>query len=368
MKNSKLMLRTMIGLLVLAGVAAPAASAQPGTDAKEYLLSELDSPPKPTKTVPPVYPYNMRLAGLQGAVTLEYIVTPAGAVAEAFVVASNNPWFERPALDAVLQWKFSPAKKNGRAVFTRVQQQLTFSLSGAPVENFWELQRAKRPESLPAELRWDIPPEARHSMFPIYPFVDLQAGRSGKATLRFLVGGNGEVLQSRLLSATTPEMGLAAIDGWQFKPARKADGTPSLALLAIAFEFEPRRGDVPVSAEAQRILGEIRRGGKKLVALAELDAKPQPLSRRPPAYPSSLEKKGQAGHALIEFYIDERGDAQLPRVVEASAPEFGYAAAQAVATWRFKPPLCEGKPVIARVQVPVNFSVESGVAPAATAP
>jgi hypothetical protein len=34
----------------------------------------------------------------------------------------------------------------------------------------------------------------------------------------------------------------------------------------------------------------------------------------------------------------------LPRIVSASAPEFGYAAAQAVATWRFTRPERKGKP------------------------
>jgi len=47
--------------------------------------------------------------------------------------------------------------------------------------------------------------------------------------------------------------------------------------------------------------------------------------------------------------------------VSATAPEFGYAAAQAVATWRYEPPLLDGKPVIARVQIPVSFTVHDSV-------
>ena len=102
---------------------------------------------------------------------------------------------------------------------------------------------------------------------------------------------------------------------------------------------------------------ELERKVPRICPMEKLDAVPQALSRRPPVYPSALADVGQPGEAMIEFYIDKNGDAQLPRIVSASAPEFGYAAAQAVATWRFEPPMQDGKAVIARAQIPVNFTV-----------
>lgn len=331
----------------------------PPPSAEEFRVTDLDTPPILKRPVPPVYPYNMRLAGLEGAVVLEYIVGPDGSVVEAFVVRSNNPWFERPAIDAVLKWKFSPGKKAGRGVFTRVQQSVQFHLDGGG-QSLWTAGKAKSRDALPPEFRWDVPPETVHSMFPVYPFADLQAKRSGKAQIRFFIDPRGRVAQSQLVSATTPDMGLAAlaaIDGWRFNPARKADGTPSWAVFGLEFGFDRNGGDAPVTDSADTILRLLKKPAATFAQANELDAPLRPLSRRPPVYPSSLQNQGQAGEALIEFYIDARGDAQLPRIVSASAPEFGYAAAQAVATWRFKAPTRQGKAATVRVQVPVNFKL-----------
>lgn len=49
----------------------------------------------------------------------------------------------------------------------------------------------------------------------------------------------------------------------------------------------------------------------------------------------------------------------LPRMVSASAPAFGYAAVQTVATWRFEPPTSGGKPVMARARVPFTFKASA---------
>lgn len=61
------------------------------------------------------------------------------------------------------------------------------------------------------------------------------------------------------------------------------------------------------------------------------------------------------GEALIETFIDEFGYTQLPRIISASDPAFGYAACQAIAGWQFEPPLKDGKPVVVKVRIPVEF-------------
>jgi TonB family protein len=353
-------IRPALTVLLLAALASllPAqdSSAPEIPDALD--VQQLSKPPRLTRPVQPIYPYAMRLAGLDGKVLLEYVVGPDGRVVDAFVVKSNNPWFERPALDAVFQWRFAPGEKDGRKVFTRVQQVITFQLQGGG-ESLWGVRKQKHSDTLPEQFRWEVPPETVRSTFPTYPFGDLQQRRRGSAKLQFAVTPRGRVTAVKLLSATTPEMGfaaLAAIDAWEFEPARKADGSPSWAALALEFRFDDETGDSPVTDAARGILGDLKRG-HQFPTPNQLDAPLRPISRRPPVFPTSLQEQGTPGEALIEFFIDSRGDAQLPRVVSATAPEFGYAAAQAVGTWRFKPPMQGGRSTTVRAQVPIKFNV-----------
>lgn len=350
------LLKTGCWLLVLACVGALAGADRPSEETKQP-----GTPPKPLKNSPPVYPYRMQRAGLTGEVLVEFIVDTSGAVLNPYVVSSNNPWFERPALEAILKWKFSPAIVDGHAVNVRVRQPLKFEMDfvGGEARGLWEVARPGKKAGLPPELQWDRAPMPVNSAFPVYPLEALRAGKDGTTKIKFLVGPDGTVVSAQVLEATTPEMGAAAlamIDTWVFTPPAKKDGTPCYAALAIEHEFRPRgTGDVPVAPEALDILHLLEKSPEKIAGLAGLDAAPRPLSRRPPVYPSALRPAGATGTALIEFFIDKNGDAQLPHVISSSTPEFGYAAVQAVATWRFEPVHKGGKAVVTRVQIPIEF-------------
>lgn len=324
-------------------------------------IGRRNTPPKALKREEPIYPYRLRMAGLTGQVLVNFIIDTNGDVQNPVIESSNNPWFERPALDAILQWKFVPGIVAGRAVNTRARQELSFEMdrAGGTATGLWKVGKRSKNDGLPPEMQWDRPPVPINTSFPVYPLESLQAEKTGQTKLKFLVGPDGRVASAQLQEATTPEMGraaLAMIDTWVFTPAAKKDGTPCYAALAIEHDFRMRsESDVPVATEALQILRWLEKSPEKIAAFAGLDARPKVLSQRPPVYPSALRKAGQAGEAIIEFFIDVNGDAQLPHSISSSAPEFGYAAVQAVATWRFEPARKNGKKVVTRVQVPMEF-------------
>jgi protein TonB len=67
--------------------------------------------------VSPRYPSRAEARGIEGWVRLEITVSPAGTVRDAQVLdASPKDVFDRAALEAVRQWRFKPAFKEGRAV------------------------------------------------------------------------------------------------------------------------------------------------------------------------------------------------------------------------------------------------------------
>lgn len=329
-------------------------------------------PPKPIKTPPPQYPGNMLRAGLAGRVMMEFIIDTEGRVQNPIVVESNNPWFERPAIEAVLKWTFHPGEMGGLKVNTRARQLLDFNTDylARGETGLWVVPRLRNPKDLPPELRWHTAPQPLNTAFPVYPFASLLAEQSGASEIRFIVGPDGRIVASQLLGSTHPEMGHAAltmIEAWGFTPPKMKDGTPCYAVLTMKHNFKPSgQGDVPVPDEAKAILRKLEKKPEEVFSLKELDRMPKPLSRRPPVYPTKLLKSGQTGEAKIEFFIAPNGDAHLPSIISSTATEFGYAAAQAVATWRFEAPVKDGKPATVRVRIPIEFGLPSA-APAVPA-
>ncbi len=100
--------------------------------AQLFALADLDQGPEPTLTISPVYPYEMRRAGLTGQVTVVFTVDAEGNVRDAQILHSTQKEFEASALQAVLQWKFKPGRRAGRVVNTRMQLAIGFTLEGQP--------------------------------------------------------------------------------------------------------------------------------------------------------------------------------------------------------------------------------------------
>jgi protein TonB len=94
-----------------------------------FELTEIDRVPQPIVQVAPVYPFALSRAGITGRVEILFVVTPNGTVRDPRVVYSSRVEFEKPALDAVLRWRFEPGIKSGTRVAVRMQLPFTFNVS-----------------------------------------------------------------------------------------------------------------------------------------------------------------------------------------------------------------------------------------------
>jgi protein TonB len=92
-------------------------------------LANLDQQPVARFQAKPVYPFEMRRAGITGEVLVAFIVDSNGDVREAFAVRSSQREFEASAVQAVSKWKFRPGKKGGRNVNTKMQVPIVFSIT-----------------------------------------------------------------------------------------------------------------------------------------------------------------------------------------------------------------------------------------------
>lgn len=94
-----------------------------------FSLSDLDQKPRVIFQTPPVYPPELRSRGVQGTVYVTFVVDRHGRVVNPSIEKSTDPRFERPALDAVKQWRFEPGMRNGQEVQFKMRVPITFSLS-----------------------------------------------------------------------------------------------------------------------------------------------------------------------------------------------------------------------------------------------
>jgi TonB family protein len=83
--------------------------------------------PRKTRDVAPVYPKEALAARLQGVVILEVVIDCSGRVVDARVVRSV-PGLNDAALDAVRQWGYAPALKDGIPTFAVMTVPVSFSL------------------------------------------------------------------------------------------------------------------------------------------------------------------------------------------------------------------------------------------------
>jgi len=109
---------------------APALPA-PVPPARGLASGELDRQPMLARRVPPIYPLVARHRGLQGAVTVRFLVDRQGKVQTPQILKADPPGiFEEAVLNSVSAWLFQPGIKDGRKVESWVETTIRFTLEG----------------------------------------------------------------------------------------------------------------------------------------------------------------------------------------------------------------------------------------------
>ena len=90
-----------------------------------FSSSELDQKARRLNVVQPRLTSSL-LRQTPATVVLIFIVDENGRVQDPKVQRTTNPSFDRSALSAIKQWKFEPAKVQGRSVSSRLRQSFSF--------------------------------------------------------------------------------------------------------------------------------------------------------------------------------------------------------------------------------------------------
>jgi protein TonB len=90
-------------------------------------VDKLDRVPRAVTQTSPTYPDLMRREGVDGTVTVEFVVGTDGRVVQAEAVKWSRREFVEPAVRAVWRWRFEPGTQNGRKVSFRMAVPIQFS-------------------------------------------------------------------------------------------------------------------------------------------------------------------------------------------------------------------------------------------------
>ncbi len=106
----------------------------------ECAASAPQDQPEVKKRVNPWYPTVLKEAGMEGEVRLKVFIDEKGMVEKAEPINSTHPglttqqytYFVQASIEAVKQWEFSPAMKDGKAIKAEVTIPFRFKLSDGP--------------------------------------------------------------------------------------------------------------------------------------------------------------------------------------------------------------------------------------------
>ncbi|WON72907.1 TonB family protein [Nitrosospira sp. Is2] len=315
--------------------------------------------PEPIDQVAPIYPEVLRRSGTKGTVIVSVLITKEGMVQDHILIESGHPALEKAVVEAVLKWQVKPPRTlSGKNVSGRMAQPFNFRLDEAGGGNP-AFGLPKNTEGLPPEFQYDVPPIIKVVAPVVYPVDLLRKNIGGSARVSVTIDPKGEVREVEILDATHPEFGVATramMQSWIFQPATK-NGKPTWAAFSKNQKFDRDNRDINIGGVTETLLRK-KEDDPDIHSLSELDALPEPVYAPQPVYPYHLKVSGVTDLVLVEFLIDEDGWVHLPRLIEGKNEELGWLALTAVLRWRFTPPLQSGKPVVARVRMPVRFQLE----------
>jgi TonB family protein len=300
------------------------------------------TPPGAVRKTAPEYSAEARAVNLQGNALVTTDVDENGGASNFRIFRGLGLGLDAQALEAVKQWQFTPGKREGRPSRMTLTYAVEFRLpDGGPwrVEGasyLWPDVRRPTPVTRPW-LRQYSSPEASAC-----------TESRGYAVMRVHIGADGVPGAVNLQGSSTDAAGQAAIravQAWAFEPA-KADEKPVASDGTILLECSgSRMPDQTAGSDGSmyRVRGGV--------------TAPVPIFKPEPEYSEEARKAKHQGTVVLYIVVDSTGKPKDTAVVRPLGLGLDEKALDAVAQWRFRPGMREGKPVNVAATVEVNFKL-----------
>jgi TonB family protein len=186
-------------------------------------------------------------------------------------------------------------------------------------------ENAEQPNATAAPVLPDSEPSIKTRVAPEFPATLPSTVTQGSAVTRIIVDDHGAITAARVLKASDPAFGeaaLAAVKQWQFS-AGVDHGKYTAMCLDVPFQFD----------RAKSNKGELPMGNLSLVPLKRAALQDAPLGD----YPESLSGRGLQGQVIFACVVNPDGTASGLRVLRASHADYVVPAIVAAKNWRFTP-------------------------------
>ncbi len=320
-------------------------------------------PPQPLPVKPPktifqpkaTFPEEIETRVFSGSVKTRFIVNEQGQVENPTILAATHAALVAPMLDALARSEFEPARQGPLARRRSLVQVVEFSSALYDRAAILEADGITAAGGAPLSTLEGGLPLPNCMIEPVYPRELLLAGEAGEAVIEFTMSANGLVRDIVPISATNPEFSralIAAAELWSFTPSF-SNGRATEPRLRAKQHFAP-----PEAGDQANPIARLLAALKSEAGIPSAQGLDRPLTPRwlyAPAYPRALRDSAPHCEAVIEIIIDRDGRVRLPKIVSATHPEYGMAAATAVTQAVFVPPTRNGQPVDVRVRVPFSL-------------
>lgn len=241
--------------------------------------------------------------------------------------------------------------------------------AAAPVDAATPAEDSAAPVAAPEPPAADAPalprrraPEPVKIVSPVHPPELWEARVEGDAEVECIVDETGRVSDAKVVSASRPEFGeaaVAAVRQWEFTPPI-VEGQPGRMRIKVPLSFSTPEGKALEDFLKRRVFVHV---DEEVFKAETLGLWPMPKQLLQPRYPDALKGSGKKGKAVVSVVIDKQGRVINPRLVKATFPEFEMPALLAAASLEFEPVTRGGKGkerIYLSMDIQFDFSPDGG--------
>lgn len=336
--------------------------------------------PKATFSPDPEYSEIARMVKYQGVCVVGLILGKDGLVSDAWVTRKLGFGLDQKALEAVRQWKFDPAMKDGKPVpvllNVEVQFRLYDSAPGASTSTGKDVipvpAVAEPPKASPTQQNAEasplseaappapiIPGALIRKIVPRYPKEARKSKVEGEVELKATIEKNGDVSEISIVRGdmTLAEEAVNAVRNWMFDPYSQGS-TAVKVTQNIVFKFSSGRKEPELEPFPPAVL--VSRpaafsSATKVYRIGGGISAPRAIYSPDPPYDEKARKAKYQGVCVLSLIVTPEGTPRDIHVVHAIGQGLDEKAIEAVSKWKFDPAMKDGKPVAVAINIEVTF-------------